>query len=125
MMFVRPDFRRPSTTKEVGPSAATRFHGGETSRGDDLCSCPATFRFFAGGPSLEVLWVSSGSTEGAGGVDRGRDGDWDLSSSTSSIQLVDCVDCCVLDEAYLDVVVDDAGCWSLDERRGSGSASGA
>jgi hypothetical protein len=51
-------------------------------------------------------------------------GDWDLSSSHSKAQLVDATDCLLLDNTYLDVVVD-AECWSVAESRRSESASGA
>jgi hypothetical protein len=51
--FVREDFLLPSLTKEVGPSAAILFHGGDIGRGKvfEGEAVSASFRFFAGGPS--------------------------------------------------------------------------
>lgn len=48
MAFVREDFRRPSSTNDVGPSTAILFHGGEMGRDGE----PASFLLFEGGPSL-------------------------------------------------------------------------
>lgn len=46
--FVLPDFRLPPSTKVVGPSAFGKFHG----FGSSFFDGAASFRRFAGGPSL-------------------------------------------------------------------------
>jgi hypothetical protein len=57
--FVLPDFLRPSSTKEVGPSACDRFQGGDTGR-RRVFEAPfvsVSFRFFCGGgPPSSVSW---------------------------------------------------------------------
>jgi hypothetical protein len=52
MAFVREDFLLPPSTKEVGPSTAILFHGGDIGRGNvfEVGAESASFRFFAGGP---------------------------------------------------------------------------
>lgn len=53
MVFVREDFLLPSSTKEVGPSADTLFHGGDIGRDSvfEVGIVSASFRFFACGPA--------------------------------------------------------------------------
>ena len=61
MAFVREDFLLPPSRKEVGPSTAILFHGGEMGRGNvfEVGVGSASFRFFAGGPSSWSCKASS------------------------------------------------------------------
>lgn len=54
--FVREDFRRPPSTKDVGPSTAILFHGGETGlevEGRGVAES-VSFRFLVGGASSSL-----------------------------------------------------------------------
>ena len=53
--FVREDLRLPPSRKDVGPSTAIRFQGGDTGRGKcfEMTADSASFRFFVGGPSSD------------------------------------------------------------------------
>lgn len=65
-MFVLPDFRRPFSRNEVGPSAMTLFHGGEIGRGDASLSGSLSFRLLLGGSSGLLSGSGGGSEEGVG-----------------------------------------------------------
>lgn len=62
MVLVREDFLLPPSTKEVGPSTAILFHGGDIGRGNvfEVAAVSASFRFFAGGPASCSCPTSSG-----------------------------------------------------------------
>lgn len=104
--FVLPDFLRPFSTKDVGPSAMTRFHGGEMV----FWSASASFRRFAGGP-----WLSSPTIEGS----RWRPGVSGLYATESMSQLAKTCNETVTDAACLDL-----GGWDESRRSGQNSAFG-
>lgn len=80
--FIRPDLRRPSTTKLVGPSASIFFHGGEGGR-DDLAES-SSLRLLDGRPegALPVSLLKLSSAAPFLMVEQARVG-WGVVSSES------------------------------------------